>query len=71
MANPGEQFKINLNHNLWGLVIALTALGASEYYKLPTLYWFAGAVSAVMDLSIAVTALAYMINYWKQKRGQL
>lgn len=69
MANPVEQFKINLNQNLWGLVVAFGALGASEQYRLCTLFWFAVAASMVMVLSVAVTTLAYTLNYWKQKQG--
>jgi hypothetical protein len=69
VANPGEQFKINLNQNLWGLVVAFAALGVSEHYRLSTLFWFALAVSIVMVLSVAATTLAYTINYWKQKQG--
>jgi len=69
VANPGEQFKINLNQNLWGLVVAFAALGASEHYRLCVLFWFALALSIVMVLSVAVTTLAYTINYWKQKQG--
>jgi hypothetical protein len=62
-----EQFKINLNQNLWGLVIGLTALGLAERYSLCTLFWFATVVSAIMLVSIAVTTYAYTINYCKNK----
>ena len=63
-----DQFKINLNQNLWGLVVAFGALGAAEYFHLCTLFWFSAVTSGVMVLSIAVTTLAYTINYCKNKQ---
>ena len=66
--SAAEQFKINLNQNLWGVVVSFGALGAAEYYKLSTLFWFAVVVAVVMVASIAVTTLAYTINYWKNKQ---
>lgn len=67
MSNPGEQFKINLNQNLWGLVVGLVGLGVAEHLSLCTLFWFAVVVSVIMALSVAFTTLAYTINYWKEK----
>jgi hypothetical protein len=69
MSSPVEQFKINLNQNLWGMLIGLGALGVAEHFRLCALLWFAVAVSFIMLLSVAVTTLAYTMNYWKQKRG--
>jgi hypothetical protein len=66
--SAAEQFKINLNQNLWGVVVSFGALGAAEYYKLCTLFWFAAVVSVIMVASIAVTTIAYTINYWKNKQ---
>lgn len=66
--SAAEQFKINLNQNLWGVVVSFSALGAAEYYKLCTLFWFAVVVSVIMVASIAVTTLAYTIKYWKNKQ---
>ncbi|OGA67066.1 MAG: hypothetical protein A3G83_14340 [Betaproteobacteria bacterium RIFCSPLOWO2_12_FULL_68_20] len=67
MASPDEHFKINLNQNLWGLVVGLGFLGAAEHYGLSTLFWFAVAVSGIMVASVAATTLAYTINYCKHK----
>jgi hypothetical protein len=67
MSNLQDQFKINLNQNLWGLVAGLGALGIAEYYKLRTLYWFAFVVATIMTLSILATTIAYTINYCKNK----
>lgn len=68
MAEATEQFKINLNQNLWGLVVGFIALGAAEHYSLCTLFWFATIVSVIMLISIAVTTLAYTVKYWKNKQ---
>ena len=70
MANLPEQFKINLNQNLWALLVAFSALGLSEYYKLPALFWFAVSASLIMTVSIAVTTLAYTITYWIKRADE-
>ena len=67
MGNPDDQFKINLNQNLWGLVVGLNGLGVAEYFGLRVLFWFAVGVSAILLLSVAVTTVAYTINYWNNK----
>jgi len=69
MTSPQDQVKINLNQNLWGLVVGLSAMGAAEHYNLCTLFWFSVVVSAIMVASLAVTTLAYTSNYWKNKQG--
>ena len=68
MGSPTEQFKINLNQNLWGLLVGLGTLGVAEYFKLCTLFWFAVVVSVIMVCSIAVTTFAYTVNYWNNKK---
>ena len=68
MTSASDQFKINLNQNLWGLVVGLGALGAAEYFDLRTLFWFTVVVSAIMVLSIAATTLAYTIKYWRNRQ---
>jgi hypothetical protein len=70
MSNPGEPFKINLNQNLWGLVVGLVGLGVAEHFNLCTLFWFSVVVSVVTVASVGVTTLAYTINYWKNKQGR-
>lgn len=69
MSAPEEQFKINLNQNLWGMLVGLVALGVAEYFNLCTLFWFSVLVSVIMVVSVAVTTLAYTMNYWKNKRA--
>lgn len=68
MSSPQDQFKINLNQNLWGLIVSLSALGVAEHYALKTLYWLAVVLSVVMVLSVTVTTLAYTTNYWNNKQ---
>jgi len=62
-----NDFKINLNQNLWGLVLALAALGAAEHFNLPTLYKFAVAIAVVMTVSVAITTFSYAVKYCKNK----
>ena len=68
MPSTEDLSKINLNQNLWGLLLSLGALGASEYFKLPTLYWFSFVIAAMMTLSMSFTATFYTIHYCKRKR---
>jgi hypothetical protein len=68
MSGLAEQFKININQNLWGLAVSFGALGAAENYDLCALFWLSVVASAIMVASIAVTTLAYTINYWKNKQ---
>lgn len=69
MSNPAEQFRINLNQNLWGLIVGLIALGAAEHFQLATLFWFAVTVSGIMLASVTVTTVAYTLRYCKNKQG--
>jgi len=64
---PTEEFKINLNQNLWGLVVSLITLGVSEYFNLETLYWFGLILSIVCSISVIITLIPYTINYFKNK----
>jgi hypothetical protein len=68
--SPDDQFKINLNQNLWGLVVGLGAVGAAEYFELCLLGVFGLIVSAVMTLSLIVTTFAYTWNYVRHKMSK-
>jgi hypothetical protein len=48
MSSPLEPFKINLNQNLWGLLLSFSSLGAAEHYHLCTLYWLSSVVSVII-----------------------
>jgi len=70
MTNPIDNFKINLNQNLWGLLICLLTLGIAEYFKLCTLYIIGIIISVFACLSFLITLTAYTINYWKSKMNK-
>lgn len=67
--NPVEDVKINLNQNLWGLIIGFVSLGASEYFELCTLFWFSIVVAVIMTLSIGATTFVYTTSYIKNKKS--
>jgi len=60
-------FNPNFNQNLWGLFVALFALGIGEHYCLKNLKWFGLILSIVFSLSNLITLTAYTVNYWKKK----
>ena len=70
MSSPDEKFKINLNQNLWGLLLGLVSLGIAEYHSLCTLFRFSVFVSAIMVVSVTITTIAYTMNYWKNKNDK-
>lgn len=65
-----ENFKINLNQNIWGLIVSLLALGISEYYDLHTLYWYGLILSGISTISFGTTLVVYTINYCKKKTNK-
>lgn len=67
MTNPENQFKINLNQNLWGLVVGLSALGLAERFTLRLLFYFGIAISIIMVISVCFTTIAYTIDYWRNR----
>lgn len=67
MESPIKPEKINLNQNLWALLISYGFLGTSEYYDLKTLYTFSYCISIITSISYAITLIPYTIRYWKNK----
>lgn len=67
MDNPADNFKINLNQNLWGLLVSLGFLAGAEYYELRVLFWFSVVPAAAMIISICFTTGAYTANYVRNK----
>jgi hypothetical protein len=67
MPELSESFKINLNQNLWGLLVGLGALGMAEHYHLCKLFWFGLFISGLMSLSLLATTIAYTIHYCREK----
>ena len=64
---PVENFKINLNQNLWGLIVSFGFLGIAEYYKLCVLFWFSVIPSIAMTISICYSTYYYTLNYVSKK----
>lgn len=62
-----SDIKVNLNQNLWGLLVSLSTLGSAEFFGLCSLYWFGLILSILTSLSFLVTLIAYTRNYWKNK----
>lgn len=69
MIKTADQFKINLNQNLWVLLASLTALGFSEYFHLEKLQCVSWILSIVSSISVFVTLIFYTLNYCKKKAG--
>jgi glucan phosphoethanolaminetransferase (alkaline phosphatase superfamily) len=67
MSTPTEAFKINLNQNLWALVVSYASLGCAEYYGLCTLYWLSAVAALAATLSVVATSVVYTYTYWKKK----
>jgi len=65
--DPTEKFNINLNQNLWLLLITLIALGVREYFCLNSLYIFAFILTIMSIISIIFTLTAYTIRYCMDK----
>ena len=70
MPSPAENFKINLNQNLWGLLVTYGFLGAAEFYDLCVLFWLALISALVMTVSVLFTTIAYARKYWSEKRNK-
>ncbi len=58
---------INLNQNLWALIISLAALGVSEFYSLEQLNCIAYWLTIIVSVSYLVTLVAYTFHYCKKK----
>jgi hypothetical protein len=65
-----DKVDVNLNQNLWGLVVSYVAVGLSQRYGFHELWWLAFVVSCAMSLSVLVCLVFYSINYccnkWKK-----
>lgn len=62
-----DKFNINLNQNLWGLVVCYASLGAAEHWCLRALFWLSFFASLLMTVSVLVTTGVYTWNYWLNK----
>jgi hypothetical protein len=62
-----DKFNINLNQNLWGLVVAYAALGVAEHWRLPWLFKLSRIAAIIMTISVLFTVTAYTWNYCRAK----
>lgn len=65
-----DKFNINLNQNLWGVVVCYAALGIAEHWHLCVLFWLSAISSTWMTLSVLITVAFYTLNYCKEKQGK-
>jgi len=63
-----DKFNINLNQNLWGLVVAYAALGVAEHWCLPWLFRMSVVVAIGLSISVLVTAAFYTWEYCRKKK---
>ena len=61
-------FKINLNQNLWALVIGLLGLGLSDYFLLGRWIRILSGITATAALtSLLICLVAYTVRYVSDK----
>ncbi len=65
-----EDFKINLNQNLWLLIISILTLGVSEYFCLKYLFYFGFTLSILSSISVIITLIFYTKNYIEKKKNK-
>jgi len=62
-----DKLNINLNQNLWGIVVSYAAVGLAERYGFHQLWWLAFIVACCMSASVVVSFAFYTYNYCRQK----
>lgn len=62
-----DKFNINLNQNLWALVVAYGTLGVAERWHLGHLLWLARIMATVTTWSMVLSVAAYTWTYCKKK----
>jgi len=65
-----DKLNINLNQNLWGLVVAFGGLAAAEYWQLVWLKYLTALVAAGTTLSLLVCLGFYTWHYCIRKYAQ-
>ena len=63
-----DNIHIQLNQNLWALIISYTALGLSEYYKLKILWILSGVLSLFMTIYVLFAFFWYTFKYIYKKK---
>lgn len=62
-----DKFKINLNQNLWGMVVSYVTTGLSQRYGFHELWWLSFVVACVMSLSVLICIAFYTFDYCQRK----
>jgi hypothetical protein len=62
-----DKFHINLNQNLWGLVVSYAALGVAEHWCLHWLFRLSVVVAIGLSISVLITVAFYTWNYCRNK----
>ena len=62
-----DKFNINLNQNLWGLVVTYAALGVAEHWCLPWLFKLSRIAAIIMNASVFFTGIACTWNHCRAK----
>ena len=62
-----DKFNVNLNQNLWGLVVAYAALGAAEHWRLCWLSRLSLVVAIGLSISVLITVAFYTWDYCRKK----
>ena len=65
-----DNFRINLNQNLWVLVVAFLSLGLSEYYDLQELNILSLILGIGALASVGATLFSYTYSYCKKKLAE-
>lgn len=61
---------LNLNQNLWAVLISLVGIGFAEYYKLSVLFVFSCILGVMTFLSFCFTLYFYTFHYCKNKKSK-
>jgi hypothetical protein len=64
-----DKLKINLNQNIWWLIISYSTVGFSQRYGFHELWWLAFVMSCFCSLSVLICLAFYTINYCRHKYG--
>jgi hypothetical protein len=62
-----DKFKIELNQNLWAVIITFLSLGLSEYYDLSHLFCLSYILAIVCTISFIITIVFYTWKYCYNK----
>ena len=62
-----DQLRVNLNQNLWALIVAYGALGAAEHWCLKYLLWPSLAASWILTGMVLVSFGFYTYHYCVRK----